>query len=151
MDLEVTKTFVSVALLDGAGRLLLVRESKPENRDKWNLPGGHLEFGETLTAGATREAREETNLAVTLDGLLGVYTHLRDGAHGVRFVFVSRRFQGSPSPADGITELRWTTPDEIDAMADAHMVHPRAMRHFARDVRLGVVHPLSVLNEHVER
>src|ERR1051326_8311134 len=57
--------------------ILLVQERKPENYELWNLPGGHLELGETLQEGAMREALEETGLAVTLTALIGIYTRYR--------------------------------------------------------------------------
>jgi ADP-ribose pyrophosphatase YjhB (NUDIX family) len=42
---------VSVALTRGDHRILLVQEGKPENHGRWNLPGGHLEVGETIRRG----------------------------------------------------------------------------------------------------
>jgi len=73
---QVIKIFVSVAIRD-ADRVLLVQEGKQESLGLWNLPGGHLEFGETLQAGAAREVKEETGLEVSLSGLIGAYTWIR--------------------------------------------------------------------------
>lgn len=39
--------------------ILLVQEQKQENHGRWNLPGGHLELGETVQDGALCEVREE--------------------------------------------------------------------------------------------
>ena len=54
---EDIRVHVSV-VLRREGRWLLVREGKEGSRDRWNLPGGHLEPGETFTEGIRREAKE---------------------------------------------------------------------------------------------
>jgi ADP-ribose pyrophosphatase YjhB (NUDIX family) len=51
-------------IIQDAGRILLVQEAKQQNRELWNLPGGHLEEDETLHQGALREVFEETGLHV---------------------------------------------------------------------------------------
>jgi len=55
---------VSAAIFQ-AGRVLLVRRSRGGNAGRWSLPGGHVEFGESLEAALRREIAEETTLIVT--------------------------------------------------------------------------------------
>jgi ADP-ribose pyrophosphatase YjhB (NUDIX family) len=70
------------------GRVLMVTESKPDVRGMLNLPGGHVELGESLTDAARREVIEETGLDVTLSGLVGIFTAVSPlGRHVLRFVF----------------------------------------------------------------
>lgn len=52
--------------------VLLIRRGKPPSAGKWNIPGGHLEFGETVRAAAIREAFEETNLRIVNPRLIDV-------------------------------------------------------------------------------
>lgn len=42
--------------------------------DKWTMPGGTLDFGESLTECAIREVREETGYNIRMKGLIGTYT-----------------------------------------------------------------------------
>jgi len=42
-----------------------------KDNDKWTMPGGTLDFGESLTHCAIREMREETGLQIRITGLIG--------------------------------------------------------------------------------
>ena len=53
------------------GVVLIRRRNEPPG---WALPGGFVDYGETVEQAAVREAREETGLDVQLYGLLGVYS-----------------------------------------------------------------------------
>lgn len=57
-----------ISLFDGAGRLLLLQRPSGE----WDLPGGHLEPGESCEQTARRELLEETGLEVGRLELLGI-------------------------------------------------------------------------------
>jgi 8-oxo-dGTP diphosphatase len=46
------------------GRLLLGRRINARGEKCWQLPGGHLEFGETVEACAIREVAEEVGIAI---------------------------------------------------------------------------------------
>jgi ADP-ribose pyrophosphatase YjhB (NUDIX family) len=61
----------AVALFNSEGRILLLRR---KDNDKWTMPGGTLELGESLTDCALREVREETGLHVRITGLVGTYS-----------------------------------------------------------------------------
>jgi len=51
----------AVALFDSGGNILLLRR---KDNDRWTMPGGTLDFGESLTSCAIREVREETGLQI---------------------------------------------------------------------------------------
>ncbi len=69
--------------------VLIQRKNPPPG---WALPGGFVDYGETVEAAAIREAREETGLDVELIHLLGVYSRPdRDERfHTISTVFVVR-------------------------------------------------------------
>ena len=83
--------------LDG-GVVLIERRHQPHG---WAIPGGFVDYGETLAQAARREAREETSLDVELVELLGCYSDPRrdQRVHTVSAVFVARA-GGSPRGAD---------------------------------------------------
>lgn len=61
----------AVALFDRDGNILLLRR---RDNDKWTMPGGTLDFGESLTDCGIHEVREETGLNIRITGLIGTYT-----------------------------------------------------------------------------
>jgi 8-oxo-dGTP diphosphatase len=64
----------------------------------WALPGGHLEFGESVEACAVRETEEETGLRVYVIGR-GPYTDdvmPNEGKHYITVFVLARSEQGTP-------------------------------------------------------
>ncbi|MBI2878741.1 MAG: NUDIX hydrolase, partial [Candidatus Rokubacteria bacterium] len=57
--------------LPGQGIVLIRRRHPPHG---WALPGGFVEYGESLERAAVREAREETSLEVELVRQLHTYS-----------------------------------------------------------------------------
>jgi ADP-ribose pyrophosphatase YjhB (NUDIX family) len=54
-------------------RILLCRRAINPRRGYWTLPAGYLELNESTSAGAIREAWEEAQARIVIDGLLAVY------------------------------------------------------------------------------
>lgn len=80
------------AFVEHDGRLLLVRQD-----ERWFLPGGMLEPGETHAAGAEREVREETGVEVEITDLLALSEQtFVNAADGRSFEFTFATFHGVP-------------------------------------------------------
>lgn len=71
-----------------AGIVLIKRKNPPSG---WAIPGGFLDYGETVEHCAIRESKEETGLDVNLVELLGIYSDpARDPRHHtITAVFVA--------------------------------------------------------------
>lgn len=121
----------SAVVLDSAGRILLVQEQKAASRGKWNLPGGHVDHGESPVSAAVRETAEETHLSIEPRHLVGIYSSRR----AIRFVCVALHSgQAEPTAGDEIMSVRWFAPCEISALDDGQMVAPAMLRRIVTDV-----------------
>lgn len=90
--------------MDG-GIVLIQRKNPPYG---WALPGGFVDYGESLEEAAIREAKEETSLDVELLSQLGAYSDPdRDPRqHNISVVFVARsRGKGRPAASDDALEV----------------------------------------------
>lgn len=85
------------------GIVLIERKNEPLG---WALPGGFVDYGETVEAAAIREAHEETSLDVHDITLLGCYSDpARDARlHTISVVFVATA-DGIPLAADDAINL----------------------------------------------
>jgi len=76
------------------GRVLMCRRAIEPRKGFWTLPAGYLELGETLQEGAMREAMEEAEAAIAIDGILGVFSIARIGQ--VQVIFRARFANAGP-------------------------------------------------------
>jgi ADP-ribose pyrophosphatase YjhB (NUDIX family) len=83
-------------------RVLLCRRAIEPRRNFWTLPAGYLELAETVEEGAMREAWEEAEARIRIDGLLGLFSISRIGQ--VQVIFRAR-FDGPAHYAAGPESL----------------------------------------------
>ncbi len=130
---------VSAVIFDAGGRVLLQRRT---DNERWGLPGGAVEFGESVLEALHREVMEETGLTIAVERLVGVYSHpdhhqivaYPDGNvfHFVSTCFACRPSGGTLTLGEETSGLAWFAPlawpDELmpihrvridDALADA--------------------------------
>lgn len=93
------------AVVGHQGHVLLCRRAIEPRRGFWTLPAGYLELGETAEEGARREAMEEAEADIVLEGLLAVFSISRIGQ--VQLIFRARfadpaapRFAAGPESLD---------------------------------------------------
>ncbi|MBI1405980.1 MAG: NUDIX domain-containing protein [Caulobacter sp.] len=101
------------------GRLLLIRRLKPPEAGCWSLPGGKVDFLETVEAALRREAREELGVDLGPLSLLCVTDQLHPDIpeHWVAPVYLAREFVGEPAiqEPDKHDGLEWYGLDDLPA------------------------------------
>jgi 8-oxo-dGTP diphosphatase len=65
---------VDVIIPDADGKVLVLSRGHKPFKRFWCLPGGILEYGETIEHAAIREVREEVRIEVMIDRVLGVFS-----------------------------------------------------------------------------
>jgi ADP-ribose pyrophosphatase YjhB (NUDIX family) len=95
---------VDIIIETDGGIVLIQRKNPPSG---WALPGGFVDYGESLEKAAVREAKEETSLDVELISQLKAYSDpSRDPRqHTISVVFRARTKAGSPKAADDALEV----------------------------------------------
>lgn len=115
---------VGAVIVEGA-RVVLVRRATEPMAGEWSIPGGLLELGETLRAGAEREALEETGLRVEAGEVLGVLDRILPDAagkpryHYVLIDFLCRRVAGELRAGGDAAEARWVNEAELAGLGVA--------------------------------
>lgn len=92
---------IFTAVLNDAGQVLLQRRARTGYMDGYyDFPSGHLEPGETLRAGARREAREEVGIEVA-EADLELFHINQNCARGdlpyMNFIFRAKAWTGRPA------------------------------------------------------
>lgn len=101
------------------GIVLIQRKEPPYG---WAIPGGFVEYGESLENAAVREAKEETSLEVTLVRQFHTYSDPRRDArkHTITTVYVAHA-EGTPKAADDAADLGVFTEEALpDKLAFDH-------------------------------
>jgi ADP-ribose pyrophosphatase YjhB (NUDIX family) len=109
----------NAAIFDDGERLLLVQR---ESTGRWQLPGGHMDVGESIEDACVREVREEIGLEVEPVHLIGVYsspeeiTVYPDGARnqGVTLLFRCELRGGRRRLGEESSDSGYFTRDEIE-------------------------------------
>ncbi len=113
------------------GRIVLVNRKNPPHG--WALPGGFVDYGESLEEAAVREAREETGLDVELKGQFHAYSDPgRDPRHHTITVVFVARAEGEPVAGDDAAQ--------VGAFDPSRTPHPMAFDHalIIRDYLQGI-------------
>jgi len=110
---------VVIGVVKEENRYLLTKRQTPKSEwNKWQFPGGGLEFGEKLDEAVKRELKEETGIDVKIIKRLNrVYEIIRekDKFHGIFFVYLCEMIDKNQKIKinNEASEFGWFTKKEI--------------------------------------
>jgi 8-oxo-dGTP diphosphatase len=96
--------------------ILLVRRARSPAKGFYSLPGGRVEFGESLHAALRREVDEETGLRIEIAGLAGwreVLPATAGGGHYLIMSFAARWTASDVVLNDELDDFKWLAPDGL--------------------------------------
>lgn len=106
----------TLALKDG--RILLIRRGNEPKHGFWSFPTGFIDIGDTPEETAIREAKEEADVEVELDRLLGVYSDTKRTV--VLIVYVGRIVSGVPKGCAEALDARLFDSQSLPELAFDH-------------------------------
>ena len=109
---------VDIIIETKGGIILIDRKNKPFG---WALPGGFVDYGESLEQAAMREALEETGLQISLKEQLKTYSAPdRDSRyHTISTVFIATA-EGSPRAGDDASKADIFMEQDLPPLAFDH-------------------------------
>jgi len=132
------KIAVGTIIQNSQKEIALVRRSIEPGYGKWVFPGGYVDRGETLLVAAAREAQEEANLRIRIDGLINLYSYT--GQTPIIVVYAATLIGGKLRADDESLEAAWFQELEIPWTELAFQsTHDGLRDHFK-----GVLHPYVV-------
>jgi len=103
------------------GKVLLTRRARSPAKGFYSLPGGRVEFGESLHQALAREVDEETGLAIEIIGLAGwreVLPAAAGAGHYLIMSFAARWVAKEPALNDELDDYRWIAPGALASLGD---------------------------------
>jgi ADP-ribose pyrophosphatase YjhB (NUDIX family) len=101
------------------GRVLLVRRARSPGLGFYSLPGGRVEFGESLHTALHREVDEETAIRIEIVGLAGwreVLPSAGGGGHYLIMSFAARWKALEPVLNHEHDDFKWLKPGELGGL-----------------------------------
>ncbi len=98
-------------------KILMVKEAKKECKGKWAFPAGHLEKGETILEGASRELLEETGCKAYYKKAFPILMYNNPNKSIIMLHFLADLKEDNLQyNTDEIQEIKWISIKEIKAM-----------------------------------
>ena len=102
------------AVIFREGKVLLLKRAKSPGHGFWSLPGGRVEFGESLHIALAREVDEEAGLKIDIVALAGWREVLPgaggSGGHYLIMSFAARWVANEPRLNEEHDDFKWVEP-----------------------------------------
>lgn len=108
---------------DGTPEIFMAQRSQVKKfyPGVFELPGGHIDYGEDIRTGLKREIREELGVDVELGEPFSAFTYLNDikGSHTVEIAFFARFAEGAEwhLHPDDHSDARWFREEQTEEYA----------------------------------
>jgi 8-oxo-dGTP diphosphatase len=113
---------VTGAIIAKNGKILVAKRHSDSRfePDKWEFPGGKVDFGEHPEEALKRELKEELGILIETGPLYGVLSHVYDNNGDIRHVvllfYICEILEGKPEPID-CQDLLWIDKEEMSSLA----------------------------------
>jgi mutator protein MutT len=134
---------VGAVVFNASNEILLIKRGKAPNYGRWMVPGGTLEWGETLEDAAVREVREETGIDIEIETFVEIIeaiTRDEEAFHFVIMDYAAHAVSGKLAAASDALDAVWApveSLDEFDLAPELHRVIEKARRVTGRLPREG--------------
>lgn len=98
--------------------ILLIKRGKEPHYGRWMVPGGSLEWGETLEQAAIREVLEETGIEIEIEAFGELIEAITPGENGFHYVivdYVAHANGGVLHAGSDALEATWARLDDLNA------------------------------------
>jgi len=105
---------VASAVINKENKILIIRRNLEPGMNKWALPGGFIELGETPEEAAVRELKEETGIDSNIIHLIGVYLQ-KSKRYGSLLIigYLATAIHGNISVNSEVKEAKFFSKEEI--------------------------------------
>lgn len=138
----ITACAVINKVIEGEPSILVAKraETKKFLPGKFELPGGHIDFGESPEDGLKRELKEELDYDVTIGGLFSAFTYVNEikGSHSVELLYFAQPTDGSfPTVnSDDHSEILWVNKDSISIVEEVNGSEDQELPYLKHALRL---------------
>lgn len=100
-------------------RILLIKRGTPPSKDRWSVPGGAIELGESFSETAKRELNEECGIEIEVGEIFDVENFIvhdeqkRIQYHYIITYLIAKYTSGEIRPGPDELDVRWVTREEL--------------------------------------
>lgn len=113
---KIPSVTADIFIFDDDFNFILIKRKNNPFKDFWALPGGFVEYGESVETAAIREAKEETNIDVELKNLVNVYSEPnRDPrGHTITVAFTAKGNFSTRKADDDASDIAIFSSEKLD-------------------------------------
>jgi len=107
---------VGAVVFNAEGEILLIKRGKAPHYGRWMVPGGTLEWGETLEQAAVREVLEETGIGIEIEAFVEIIEAITPGDSGFHFVimdYAGQAVSGTLAAGSDALDAAWVALDSF--------------------------------------